>query len=82
NLRGATGATVLAIRRGNEQIPTPLGREVVAAGDLLAVSGSQDALDVACELFAPHRASRDARQTAEIEMDIEALNRAMLARRR
>ena len=82
NVRGATGATVLAIRRGDEQIPTPLGKEVVNAGDLLAVSGSQDALEVARELFAPHRTARDARMTAEIEIDIEALNRAMLARRR
>ena len=82
NVRGETGATVLAIRRGDEQIPTPLGKEVVRAGDLLAVSGSQDALDVARELFAPHLTARDARMTAEIEIDIEALNRAMLARRR
>ena len=29
NLRGATGATVLAIRRGDQQIPNPLGREVI-----------------------------------------------------
>src|SRR3954463_1962882 len=42
NLRGATGATVLAIKRGDKQIPTPLGREVINSADVLAVAGAQD----------------------------------------
>ena len=50
NLRGATGASVLAIRRGEEQIPTPLGREVIYAGDLVAIAGDRDSLAVAREI--------------------------------
>ena len=83
NLRGATGATVLAIRRGESQIPTPLGREVIAANDLLAVAGSQDALSVAREIFAPDRRRvRDALEGAEIEAELTALNDALLVDRR
>jgi monovalent cation:H+ antiporter-2, CPA2 family len=41
NLRGATGATVLAIRRGADQIPTPLGREMIHSGDIVAVAELQ-----------------------------------------
>ncbi|MEO8910825.1 MAG: TrkA C-terminal domain-containing protein [Gemmatimonadaceae bacterium] len=82
NLRGATGATVLAIRRGTQQIPTPLGREVIRAGDLVAVAGAHDALAVAREIFAPDRARiRDAGAGAEIEAELQALNDALLVDR-
>lgn len=79
NLRGATGATVLAIRRGTQQIPTPLGREVIQAGDLVAVAGAHDALAVAREIFAPDLSRiRDAGEGAEIEAELQALNDALL----
>ena len=79
NLRGATGATILAIRRGTTQIPTPLGREVVQSGDLLAVAGSHDAVSIARAIFAPDIARiRDDIEGAEIEAEIRALNDALL----
>ena len=83
NLRGATGATVLAIKRGSKQIPTPLGREVIQAGDLVAVAGAHDALAIAREIFSPDLARiRDAMEGAEIEAEIQALNDALLVDRR
>lgn len=47
NLRGITGATVLAILRDGESVTMPSGSEVVRAGDVLAVVGSDDAVDAA-----------------------------------
>jgi CPA2 family monovalent cation:H+ antiporter-2 len=79
NLRGATGATVLAIRRGAEQIPTPLGREVIRANDVVAVAGAHDALAVARAIFSPHLTRiRDDMEGAEIQSELEALNDALL----
>ena len=83
NLRGATGATVLAIKRGSKQIPTPLGREVIEAGDLVAVAGAHDAMAIAREIFSPDLArTRDALEGAEIESELQALNDALLVDRR
>jgi CPA2 family monovalent cation:H+ antiporter-2 len=83
NLRGATGATVLAIKRGIEQIPTPLGREVIHDGDVVAVAGTHDALAIARAIFAPDLARiRDEAEGAEIEAELKALNDALLERRR
>ncbi len=53
NLRGLTGATVLAIMRGGEQIPAPGGREVLREGDVIAVAGSTDAIEAVRELVDP-----------------------------
>jgi monovalent cation:H+ antiporter-2, CPA2 family len=79
NLRGATGATVLAIKRGAQQIPTPLGREVIEAGDVVAVAGAHDALAVARAIFAPDLARiRDDLEGVEIEAELQALNDALL----
>jgi CPA2 family monovalent cation:H+ antiporter-2 len=79
NLRGATGATVLAIRRGTQQIPTPLGREVILAGDVVAVAGARDALAVARAIFAPDLSRiKDDIEGAEIQSELEALNDALL----
>lgn len=79
NLRGATGATVLAIRRGTQQIPTPLGREVIQADDVVAVAGAHDALAVARAIFAPDLTSiRDDMEGVEIRAELDALNDALL----
>ena len=76
NLRGATGATVLAIKRGSQQIPTPLGREVIHAGDLVAVAGAHDAMAIAREIFSPDLArTRDALEGAEIESELAGAQR-------
>jgi len=79
NLRGATGATILAIKRGSQQIPTPLGREIIQSDDLLAVAGAEDAIAVARAIFSPGMARlRDDAQGAEITAELEALNDALL----
>ena len=79
NLRGATGATILAIRRGTQQIPTPLGREVIRAGDVVAVAGGHDALAIARAIFAPGLSrSTDDIEDAEVQAELEALNDALL----
>jgi CPA2 family monovalent cation:H+ antiporter-2 len=79
NLRGATGATILAIRRGETLIPNPLGREVILAGDLVALAGSYDAVSIAKHILAPNLARLKADAAgAEIEAELEALNNALL----
>lgn len=81
NLRGATGATVLAIRRGDKQIPTPLGREVIQVNDIVAVAGAHDSIAIALAIFAPDLARiRDDAEGAEIEAELEALNDALLTK--
>lgn len=47
DLRGGTGATVLAIRRGEREIIVPAAEELVQAGDVLALAGSHDAIQSA-----------------------------------
>jgi CPA2 family monovalent cation:H+ antiporter-2 len=47
NLRGVTGATVLAVLRDGEQVLVPAGREVVRAGDVLAIAGTREAIEAA-----------------------------------
>ncbi|MHC5210544.1 MAG: cation:proton antiporter domain-containing protein [Planctomycetota bacterium] len=55
DLRARTGATVVAILRGEEAITTPSGHEPLRAGDRLAVSGTQDALaDAVILVRRPH----------------------------
>ncbi|PRQ03063.1 Inner membrane protein YbaL [Enhygromyxa salina] len=52
NLRCKTGATVVAISRGDASVPFPTGHERLQAGDLVALSGSDDALERARALLA------------------------------
>ncbi len=47
NLRGMTGATVLAIRRGEAGVVIPTAREQLQAGDVLALAGTHEAIDAA-----------------------------------
>jgi CPA2 family monovalent cation:H+ antiporter-2 len=51
NLRGLTGATVLAITRGGDQVLLPVGKEVLHEGDILAIAGTQEAVHAAKELL-------------------------------
>ena len=60
NLRGRTGATVLAIVRANEQVLVPRGRDVLRPDDVLAVAGSTEAVDAARELIEEEGNVRDA----------------------
>jgi CPA2 family monovalent cation:H+ antiporter-2 len=52
NLRGLTGATVLAIVRGDQQVLMPSGQETLCEGDVLAVVGSHEAVESARTLIA------------------------------
>jgi CPA2 family monovalent cation:H+ antiporter-2 len=47
NLRGATGATVLAIVRGGQSVVVPTADEVLQAGDVLALAGAEEAVAAA-----------------------------------
>jgi CPA2 family monovalent cation:H+ antiporter-2 len=47
DLRATTGATVLGILRGNQEVVVPTAREVLRAGDLLALAGSDEAIESA-----------------------------------
>ncbi len=51
NLRGQTGASVLAIVRGERGVAIPTGREELRAGDVLALAGADDAVDKARALL-------------------------------
>ncbi len=50
-LRGLTGATVLAIRRGNEPVLVPSGDERLQVGDVLALAGPHDSIESATEIL-------------------------------
>ncbi|MBI5432798.1 MAG: cation:proton antiporter [Planctomycetes bacterium] len=51
NLRGRTGATVLAITRGREVLLVPDGHSELHAGDLVALAGTSEAIAAATELL-------------------------------
>ena len=51
NLRGVTGASVLAIARGDEGLLVPTAKEVLRAGDTLALAGTRDAIAAARALL-------------------------------
>jgi CPA2 family monovalent cation:H+ antiporter-2 len=52
NLRGVTGATVLAITRGDAGVLVPTAKEVLRAGDTLALAGTHEAIDDAKQFLA------------------------------
>ena len=52
NLRGLTGATVLAILRSDGHVLAPHGREMLRSGDLLAVAGTTEAIEAARAMIA------------------------------
>ena len=47
NLRGMTGATVLAIRRDEDKVVVPSAHEALRAGDVLALAGAHESIDAA-----------------------------------
>jgi CPA2 family monovalent cation:H+ antiporter-2 len=51
NLRGLTGATILAITRDGQPILIPTGREVLKIGDVIAIAGSYEAIESAKRLL-------------------------------
>jgi CPA2 family monovalent cation:H+ antiporter-2 len=51
NLRGVTGASVLAIARGDQGVIVPVAGEVLHAGDVLALAGTHDSVAAATALL-------------------------------
>jgi CPA2 family monovalent cation:H+ antiporter-2 len=51
NLRGRTGATVLAITRQEGGVVVPSAQEVLREGDVLALAGSREAIEAATDLL-------------------------------
>ncbi len=51
NLRGRTGATVVAVSRDNERNPRPTSATRLAIGDLVAITGSEQSIDRAAALL-------------------------------
>ena len=51
NLRGLTGATVLAIRREHADVLTPEGKVALEAADTLVLAGTKDALAAALKCY-------------------------------
>ncbi|WP_338863290.1 cation:proton antiporter [Myxococcus stipitatus] len=60
NLRGLTGATVLAIQRGEESVSVPTAQEVLRVGDVLALMGTCEAVEAAKALLTGAMASAPA----------------------
>lgn len=51
NLRGRTGATVVALSRDGQRLPLPTAATLLLPGDMLALTGSGDALGSAAALL-------------------------------
>ena len=51
NLRGLTGATVLAIERGGGEVVFPTADEGLRENDVLVLTGTGEAVAAACELL-------------------------------
>jgi CPA2 family monovalent cation:H+ antiporter-2 len=66
NLRGRTGATVVAVSRDNERNPAPTSATRLATGDLVAVTGSEQAIDLAAALLRARDTNSPPTDTAAI----------------
>jgi monovalent cation:H+ antiporter-2, CPA2 family len=51
NLRALTGATVIAIDRGANDVVYPAADDTIEAGDVLVLTGTKDAVAAARELL-------------------------------
>ncbi len=54
NLRGRTGASVIALLRGQERIAFPEAAARLAAGDLVALTGTHDSIVAAAAILGAH----------------------------
>jgi len=64
NLRGRTGASVVALSRGDQRDPAPAASTRVQVGDLLALSGSGSAIGLAAGLLLARGTSSPPSDTA------------------
>jgi CPA2 family monovalent cation:H+ antiporter-2 len=58
NLRGLTGATVLAIERTGGEVVLPTAEEILREGDVLVLTGTGEAVTAACEVLSRAGARR------------------------
>ncbi|MBE0596089.1 MAG: potassium transporter, partial [Desulfuromonadales bacterium] len=65
NLRVLTGATILAITRGEESVLVPTASESLRQGDVLALTGTREAIEAARRLLQPP--GRDAADNSEFD---------------
>jgi monovalent cation:H+ antiporter-2, CPA2 family len=56
NLRGLSGATVIAIDRGSGDVVYPTADEALRAGDVLVMTGTQEAVALARDILNGHDA--------------------------
>jgi CPA2 family monovalent cation:H+ antiporter-2 len=67
NIRGKTGATILAITRIGEagsKVVVPSGKEALHVGDVVALAGSQESVNSAIDLLTVSRRGRPAQPVA------------------
>jgi monovalent cation:H+ antiporter-2, CPA2 family len=67
DLRSLTGATVLAIHRGDERLGVPSARDALRAGDVLALAGTEDALALAAIVLREGPATAERSSAAGLE---------------
>lgn len=65
NLRGLTGATVLAIQRKGAAMVIPTAQELLQQGDVLALAGTEEAIAAAIQTLSPGAAEPEPVQAAE-----------------
>ena len=58
DLRARTGASVIAVTRGEGEVIAPTGRETLRALDVLALAGSRESVQAACALLEAHEVLR------------------------
>ena len=51
NLRAQSGATVIAIERGEADLVYPTAEQVIESGDLLVLTGTEEAVNIAREIL-------------------------------
>jgi CPA2 family monovalent cation:H+ antiporter-2 len=61
-LRGRTGATIVAISRGDEVVLVPDGHVVLEAGDVVALAGTRPAVEAARRLLSEPDAGDEVRE--------------------
>ncbi len=52
NVGSLSGATILVILRGGEKAMIPSGKDILQAGDVLALAGTPDAVEAARKILA------------------------------
>ena len=76
NIRGKTGATILAITRlgaAGAKVVIPSGKEIIRVGDVLALAGTQESVEAAIEMLSVSRRARRPVGDAEVDASSPAV---------